>query len=468
MLSLLNSLYQNSGLSSDEDLLEWIEQRNRNVSVDVKLIPFKDLDKWHFEKDTNNLVHQSGKFFSIEGIKVSTDYGGTKEWTQPIINQPEIGFLGIIVREINGVLYFLMQAKIEPGNVNCVQISPTLQATKSNYNRVHEGRAPLYLNYFRDVKPENVILDQLQSEQGARFLRKRNRNIIIKVDEDVPVYENFRWMTLAQIKRFMQTDNVVNMDTRTVLSGILWGELIKSEFGIADMFKFLDTNQISRTGRDLLLSSLTLAGKHSVDTVLSWLTELKSRHDLFVERIPLKEVSEWEIRDDEIVRADRRFFKVVGAEITIDNREVARWCQPLVQPMQEGVCAFVVKKINNVYHFLVQAKLECGNFDIFELAPTVQCLTGGYTGKSLEPPFVRYVLSAGKERVLFDVMQSEEGGRFFREQNRNLLVVADEDFDEQVPENFIWMTLGQINEFLKFNNYLNIQARSLISIIDYK
>jgi oxidase EvaA len=333
---------------------------------------------------------------------------------------------------------------------------------------VHEGRTPLYLNYFRNVKPENVILDQLQSEQGARFLRKRNRNIIIKVDEDIPVHEDFRWMTLAQLKRFMRTDNVVNMDTRTVLSGILWGELIKSKFGIADTVKFLDANQISRTGRDLLLSSLTLDGKHSVDAVLSWLTGLKSRHDLFVERIPLKNASEWEIRDNEIVRDDRRFFRIVGAEITIDNREVAHWCQPLVQPMQEGVCAFVIKKINDVYHFLVQAKLECGNFDIFELAPTVQCLTGGYTGKSAEPLFLRYVLDAGKEQVLFDVMQSEEGGRFFREQNRNLLVVADEDFDERVPENFIWMTLGEINEFLKFNNYLNIQARSLISLIDYR
>ena len=49
--------------------------------------------------------------------------------------------------------------------------------------------------------------------------------------------------------------------------------------------------------------------------------------------------------------------------------------QPLVQPAQEGLVAFVIKKINNVYHFLVQAKLESGNFDILELAPTVQCLT---------------------------------------------------------------------------------------------
>ena len=45
---------------------------------------------------------------------------------------------------------------------------------------------------------------------------------------------------------------------------------------------------------------------------------------------------------------------------------------------------FLVKKINGIYHFLVQAKLECGNFDIVELAPT--CLL--YTSRlhySLRP-----------------------------------------------------------------------------------
>ena len=50
---------------------------------------------------------------------------------------------GIICKKINGKLNLLMQAKIEPGNVNCVQISPTIQATKSNFTQVHGGKLPL-------------------------------------------------------------------------------------------------------------------------------------------------------------------------------------------------------------------------------------------------------------------------------------------------------------------------------------
>lgn len=43
-----------------------------------------------------------------------------------------------------------MQAKIEPGNVNRIQISPTIQATKSNFMQTHGGKAPAYLEYFSD------------------------------------------------------------------------------------------------------------------------------------------------------------------------------------------------------------------------------------------------------------------------------------------------------------------------------
>ena len=72
-----------------------------------------------------------------------------------------------------------------------------------------------------------------------------------------------------------------------------------------------------------------------------------------------------------------------------------------------------------------------------------------------------------KEQIFIDTFQSEEGGRFFQEQNRNLIIIVEEDFPIEVPENYFWMTLNQLNQFLKFNNYLNIQARSLISLISF-
>jgi oxidase EvaA len=63
-------------------------------------------------------------------------------------------------------------------------------------------------------------------------------------------------------------------------------------------------------------------------------------------------------------------------------------------------------------------------------------------------------------------MQSEEGGRFYQEQNRNVIVEAGEDLSiDAIPENYVWVTYEQLLFFLRFNNFLNIQARSLISMI---
>lgn len=437
--------------NTTEQVLEWIKEQNKKILVNVHQIPFQQMQPmWQFDSD-GNLRQASGKFFSIEGIRVRTNYGNVQEWEQPIINQPEIGYLGIITKEIDGILYFLLQAKVEPGNVNNVQLSPTLQATKSNYSQVHHGNKPLYLEYFQNAKPEQVLLDQLQSEQGARFLRKRNRNIIIRVEEEIPIYDNFVWLTLAQIKALASIDNIVNMDTRTVISGI--------------PLKVDDRVELPNVWCSSMLQNATPL--HKMTEILSWLTSLKCKYELNVTPIPLSEVEHWRTTDLAIEHEDERFFKVIAAQVEINNREVKTWCQPLVAPVQQGLTAFVIKKINGTFHFLVQGKVEPGNFDIVEMAPTVQCITDNYTGKNNQP-FVEYVLQARKEQIRVDTLQSEEGGRFYQEQNRNLIIEADEQFPvDNLPENYIWVSFQQLMLFLHFNNYLNIQSRSLISLIRF-
>ena len=64
-------------------------------------------------------------------------------------------------------------------------------------------------------------------------------------------------------------------------------------------------------------------------------------------------------------------------------------------------------------------------------------------------------------------MQSEEGGRFYKESNRCLIVEVDDDFSLEVPKNFIWLTLSQIKEFIKYNNYVNVEGRCLLSSLRF-
>ena len=466
ILAFIKSAFlEEESVTPTESIIEWLGERNNQVKVKIDEIKFDELTKWEYDDYTGSIRHDSNKFFSIDGIRVNTNWGEVNQWEQPIINQPEIGYLGIIAKEFNGILHFLMQAKIEPGNVNYVQLSPTLQATKSNYTQVHKGKKPKYLEYFRNAKPKQIILDQLQSEQGARFLKKRNRNIIIKIEESVEIEDDFIWLTLAQLKKLMSYDNLVNMDTRTVISGIPYGTFDSDVVGLFKFFRYSEKNSI---GQKFLSSALLKESFHSNDEIIQFITRLKSHYELKVDKIPLKKVDKWVFNNAEIKHVDNKYFKVIPINVEIGNREVINWTQPMIKPTQNGLCAFVCKEINGILHFAVQAKLECGNFDIIELAPTVQCLTGNYRNTPQGTlPFLDYVLNASEDKVVYDAIQSEEGGRFFREQNVNKIILAGNEIPEELPKNYVWMTLNQLYTFLKYNNYLNIQARSLISAISF-
>ena len=216
---LISAFTEYNPMMPTKRFFEWLDDLNEKTVFHVRRIPLKEMNGWYFDAH-QNLRHESGKFFSVEGLHVKTNVGNVNEWRQPILRQPEVGILGFICQKREGILYFLAQAKIEPGNVNKIQMSPTVQATKSNYSQVHGGSLPPYLEHFIDTTDKKIIVDQLQSEQGARFYKKRNRNMIIEVPEGrkIELLENFCWLTLGQIKLLLQNDNIVNMNTRTVLS----------------------------------------------------------------------------------------------------------------------------------------------------------------------------------------------------------------------------------------------------------
>lgn len=440
--------------------MDWFWERQQAHKFEIERISFNDLLAWDFDSKTGNLHHESGKFFTVRGIKVETNFGSRIRWRQPIIDQHEVGILGVITSEFDGVLHFLMQVKMEPGNINMVQLSPTLQATRSNFTCVHKGRKPAYLDYFIDYKRHNVLVDSLQSEQGGRFLSKRNRNMIIQVDEDVPLLPDYAWMTLGQIQQLLRIDNIVNMDTRTVLGCIP----LDDDHGIAasehDGFPVLLLRSINSRNSTL----------NTMDQLLSWFTEQKVRYMLEVETIPLKDVYEWERGEFEIQHREKDYFSIIACRVEADNREVGAWTQPLVKPPDSGIVALVVRPINGVLHFLIQAKVEPGNMDIVEMAPTVQCTTGDYRRVETDrrPPYLNYVLNCPADQIVLDVHLSEEGGRFFREANRNMVVLAGDDVSvKNIPDNYAWMTLAQIKEFIKYNNYLNVECRCLVSCLGF-
>jgi oxidase EvaA len=286
------------------------------------------------------------------------------------------------------------------------------------------------------------------------------------VEEEIPEGNNFIWVTLAQIKELLKFDNLINMDTRTVISSINFGKFTESEW-----IKFFgDVESLTDKGhKDPLLASFSdiQHPAHSMSEIHSWLTELKSQYELDSKLIHLNQIQDWIFENDRIRHSKNRYFSVIAVDVIISNREVSRWCQPLVEPCQDGIVGFITKNINGALHFLMQAKMEVGNRDIIELAPTVQCITGSYDEdkREYQVQYLDQLLSAKNEEILYDVILSEEGGRFYKNQNRHLIVQVPEECPILETERYRWMTLAQIMRYIEFNNYINIEARSLISLL---
>lgn len=467
---LFSSMTLESEFQDQKTFLSWFNNKvNDNLFV-VDEIPFESLENWYIEHETKNLKHSTGKFFSIEGVNVTTNFGVKHKWEQPIIIQPEIGILGIITKYINGTRYFLMQAKMEPGNVNTVQISPTVQATRSNYTKVHKGNQPKYLEYFTERSKSRILIDQLQPEQGGRFLRKRNRNMVIEVFDNIPVEENFVWLTLGQIKIALGMNNIINMDSRSVLATIPFINEDKiNDFRIRDFHamciaSLVETNSFASA---IIESAIGLTGSlYSFSEILSWITEMKTKYELSVTRIPLCNVVGWHFTDYSVKHVSDNYFSVIAVKVQAGNREVMEWTQPLIKETKLGLIGFLITKINGVLHFLVQAKVEPGCLDTIDLAPTVSC--SNYLeimNTPARPPFIEFFENPRPESILFSTVQSEEGGRFFHFQNLNIIILVEEKIIDKTPDNYRWMTLLQLMKLMQFG-LLNIESRSLISAIN--
>ncbi|RAY12718.1 NDP-hexose 2,3-dehydratase [Actinomadura craniellae] len=446
------------GVTSLADFHRWYEDVGKRSYARVDRVPLDELTGWETDPGTGNIRHHTGRFFTVEGLEVRIPANRVGAWSQPIINQPEVGVLGILVKEFDGVLHCLMQAKVEPGNSNGLQLSPTVQATRSNYTRVHGGRPVPYLEYFQDPARRRVLADVRQSEQGSAFHRKRNRNIVVEVPEDVEVADGFRWLTLGQLHRLLAAEDLINMDARTVLSCLPFahGELASVLEPAAGDF------------HPALLRSCDPGGGslHSTGDILSWITEARTRAEVHTRRVPLAGLPGWRREEGRISHESGAFFDVIGVRVEAGGREVGRWTQPMVDPIGMGVVAFLVREIGGVLHVLMNTRIEAGYMDVVELAPTVQCTPHSYEHLPPEarPLFLDTVLDAAPEQIRFQTVLSEEGGRFYHARNRYLIVESDVDVRFQHPE-FRWMTVQQLVELLRHSHYLNIQARSLVACL---
>jgi len=441
---LHTSLTADTTYHTDQYVDTWVMNRLQRPTVKVTLQSLTKLHRWLIDPDTGNIQHDTDQFFSITGVTVRhRTPAKVLCWDQPIIEQPEIGILGILTKRINGILHFCLQAKEEPGNINSMQLSPTVQATYSNYTKAHGGTSPLFLEQFLAATREQILFAKLQSEDGGRFLFKSNRNMIVLVgnEEFSKLPHGYIWLSLRQIARLLKTNNLIHACTRSVISALITSAGAEANCSI-------DPSALAE--------------------IVQWLDDQKANNHILVKRTGLKTLNEWHLDHQGYFSHDeRRFFRIIGIKVSSTSREISSWAQPILVNPRQGIIGLLTRKIHGDRQYLMQAKAEVGNRSLVQLGPTVQFTPGNYIGNSrLTKPFLFDEFSfPTRYAVLHESSQSEEGARFFRENHLHRILEMPADVELELPEDFRWVSETHLRFFLHLGEQVNSCARSVIACL---
>lgn len=458
-----NQLLSKNAICSPTSQLErWLEDHRQFCDMEAEEISWQKSKEWKF--DERELRHSSGGFFSIVGATV---YLNDKEQThleQPLINQPEIGILGFLIRRNGDKQEILVQAKPEPGNIGLVQAAPSVQATESNYKRRHHGKETLFLEYFLGAPKAIILVDSLQSEQGTRFLAKYNRNMMVEIPEDITISESplYKWTLIENLCSLLIQDFQINTDARSVLVCSSWSTLTPNHQ------PFSRWRELGGIGEALLHSYEAQEQDYALSTqdIIDRLDRCRDMANFTTKIVSISDLKHWEMTENVIRATNEDSFEVRQFQVKTTEREVSHWDQPLVVSKEEGEVILYAQEQNGVLHFLFNCRAEIGFRECCQYGPTIQNLNN--------EPFILSTFDAkenelknylSRSKLLVSNLHSDEGGRFYKCISRYSIHILDKDVAINLGENLSWMTLQQIEFFTKRQGFFSNEARSLISML---
>lgn len=206
------------------------------------------------------------------------------------------------------------------------------------------------------------------------------------------------------------------------------------------------------------------------ESILDWYDISVKQNTNTVTEIELSNLKNWELNKKNIRHSTGKFFEIIGISThgAEDRESGAGWDQPFVREVNQegGLLGLIKTHINELPHYLVQAKFEPGNYGKLQISPTLQAtfsnINKDHGGRS--PYFIEFFADWETEssNYIFNSWLAEDGGRFYKKRNRGLVKFVDYSKIQLVDEKFTWVSLDQVKKLLTFDAIINPHLARLI------
>lgn len=395
-------------------------------------LPLGASNAWSF--DATALTRPDHRFFSVTGLQYVAD-GVTR--SIPMIDQPEVGLLAFVVRRGASGYEWLMQFKIEPGNTHGAQLGPTVQATLSNLQCAHEGEAPPFVSLVTGTPA--LLSSGAWSEQGSRFIGKRNENRIVLVDGDVPLPEDdvYRWVPSATVRALLAEEYAVNTDARSVIATGPWDLLASAPDGPFD-------------GR---LRASYDAPDRGIGYALEVLTHARKARTP-AQPIPLGDVVGIALSPESATPVSHPYFDVHHVLVEAKTREVPRWDQPLVAAHGIGRTVLL---LTPDHKGMLRARLSLDTSPGLTRSPEWTATIADVPGDPLA--------DLPAHDVLCQVWGSDEGGRFDNCQNQVIVGITDTPPPPAPDAPYVDLTLGALERLVHTPGAVTNELRTAVALL---
>ena len=190
--------------------------------------------------------------------------------------------------------------------------------------------------------------------------------------------------------------------------------------------------------------------------------DIARRSALSVHPGQLSSSEAWHHEAGELRHRTGRFFQIAA----IRHRDGE--C-PIIVQKEVGTLGFLIRDNGGMVEICTYGKVEPGNVNICQLAPTCQATLSNLDrahGGAL-PPFAAHFAEAKGPRLVSSSLQSEQGTRFLQKQNLNIVKKLDPSHLDDLPGTHLWVPTRSLLACLSQDYLVNTDARSVLITSDW-